>query len=149
MAQHPAWVRKFMGEADLDAVARAISEAEAGTSAEIRVHLDLAWDGDPVARAVDVFERIGMHRTADRNGVLLYAAVKSRKLAVIGDEGIHTRVGEVYWQRLVERMLGHFRASRPRDGFILALGDLALALREHFPRRPDDINELSDRVSVQ
>jgi uncharacterized membrane protein len=149
MERHPDWVRRFMSEADLDAVTRAIAEAEAGTSAEIRVHLEQAWDGDPVARAVEVFERIGMHRTAERNGVLVYAAVKTRKLAVIGDEGIHTRVGEAYWQRLVDGMLDHFRARRPRDGFVHALRDLAAALRQHFPRRPGDVNELSDRVSVE
>jgi uncharacterized membrane protein len=149
MKGHPRWVRKLMSEADLDAVTRAIAMAEAGTSAEIRVHLDRTWDGDPVARAVQVFERIGMHRTAERNGVLVYAAVKSRKLAVIGDEGIHDRVGEAYWQRLVDSMVGHFRASRPRDAFIEALAELGQVLGRHFPRRPDDVNELTDRVSLE
>ena len=101
-----------------------------------------------MASAVRVFERLGMHRTAKRHGVLIYAAVKDRKLAVIGDQGIHERVGEGYWHRLVDGMLGHFRSERPRDGFIHALGELAAVLREHFPRRPDDENELSDEISV-
>jgi uncharacterized membrane protein len=149
MARHPRWVRRFMSEADLDAVTRAIALAEGGTSAEIRVHLDHACPGDAVARAIRVFERLGMHRTAERNGVLVYVAVTDRKLAVIGDEGIHVRVGEEYWRRLVDGMTRHFREERPRDGFLHSLAELGLALRRHFPRRPDDTNELGDRVSIE
>ncbi len=120
MARHPRWVRRFLSEADLDAVARAVAEAEAGTAAEIRVHLDPRCPGEPTTRAIQVFERLGMHRTAQRHGILIYAALKDRKLAVIGDKGIHDRVGEAYWQRLVEAVIAHFRDERPRDGFLHA-----------------------------
>ena len=149
MARHPRWVRRFMNEADLEAVRRAVALAEAGSSAEIRVHLDHKCPGDPMARAVAVFERLGMHRTAERHGVLIYVAVTDRKLAVIGDQGIHERVGEAYWRRLVADVIAHFREERPRDGFLHAVRDVAAALRQHFPRRPDDQNELSDEVSIE
>jgi uncharacterized membrane protein len=148
MARHPRWVRRFMSEADLEAVRHAISEAEAGTSAEIRVHLDHRCPGDAMARAMAVFERLGMHRTAARHGVLVYVAIADRKLAVIGDRGFHERVGETYWQRLVADVLAHFREERPRDGFLHAVAELGARLRQHFPRGPDDRNELSDEVSV-
>ncbi len=138
-----------MNEADLEAVRRAVALAEAGSSAEIRVHLDHKCPGDPMARAVAVFERLGMHRTAERHGVLIYVAVTDRKLAVIGDQGIHERVGEAYWRRLVADVIAHFREERPRDGFLHAVRDVAAALRQHFPRRPDDQNELSDEVSIE
>jgi uncharacterized membrane protein len=149
MARHPRWVKRFMSEADLEAVARAIAAAEALTSAEIRVHLDHACPGDPVARAIEVFERLGMHRTADRSGVLVYAAVADRKLAVIGDAAVHARVGEAYWRRLADDVAGHLRGQRPRDGFVHAVRELGEVLRAHFPRRPDDTNELTDQISVQ
>lgn len=149
MARHPRWVRKFLSEADLDAVRHAITEAEAGTSAEIRVHLDHRCPGEPMARAVAVFERLGMHRTAERHGVLIYVAVADRKLAVIGDQAIHERVGEGYWQRLVADVTRHFREERPRDGFLHAVREVGEALRRHFPRRPDDRNELRDEVSIE
>ena len=137
-----------MSEADLEAVTRAIREAEAGTAAEIRVHLDHKCPGDSMVRATAVFERLGMHRTAGRHGVLIYVAVADRKLAVIGDQGIHERVGEAYWQRLVADALAHFRGERPRDGFLHAVGEVGAALRQHFPRDPDDRNELRDDVSI-
>jgi uncharacterized membrane protein len=138
-----------MTEAELDAVALAIARAEAATSAEIRVHLDHRCPGDPVARAVQVFERLGMHRTAGRNGVLIYAAIADRKLAVIGDAEIHVRVGEAYWRELVGVVTGHLREGRPGDGFVQAVADAGAVLSRHFPRRGDDRDELENRVSVE
>ena len=148
MARHPRWVRGFLSAADLDAVAAAVTAAEARTAAEIRVHLDHSCPGDPMARAVAIFERLGMHRTDLRAGVLVYVAVTDRKLAVIGDAGIHARVGQAYWDNLVARILGHLRDERPRDGLIDAVGEVGASLAAHFPRHPDDRNELSDRVSL-
>ena len=98
MARHPKWVRALLSEDDLAAVTRAVAEAERHTSAEVRVHLDHSCEGDALQQAIKVFERLGMHKTAERNGVLVYISVTDRKLAVIGDKGIHERVGEAYWQ---------------------------------------------------
>ena len=148
MARHPRWVRAFLSDADLDAVAAAIAAAEAETSAEIRVHLDARCPGDPMARAVAVFEGLGMHRTAARHGVLVYLSVGDHKLAVLGDRGIHERVGQVYWDRLVEEVIAHLRERRHRDGLAHAVAEVGAVLRRHFPRRPDDVNELPDRVSL-
>jgi uncharacterized membrane protein len=148
MARHPRWVRAFLSEAGLDAVSRAIAGEEARTSAEIRVHLDHHCSGEAMARAVAVFERLGMHRTAARHGVLIYVSVGDHKLAVLGDLGIHERVGQAYWERLVEAVLAHFRDERPRDGLLHAVGEVGAILARHFPRRPDDVNELSDQVSI-
>lgn len=148
MARHPRWVRRFMSDIDLEAVRRAITEAEGGTAAEIRVHLDHRCPGDPIVRATAVFERLGMHRTAGRHGVLIYVGIAHRKLAIIGDQGIHERVGDAYWQTLVAGALGHFRDERPRDGLVHAVAELGEALRLHFPRDPDDRNELNDEVSI-
>ena len=148
MARHPRWVRGFLAEADLDAVTQAIGAAELRTSAEIRVHLDHRCPGEPMARAVAVFEHLGMHRTAARHGVLIYVSVGDHKLAVLGDQGIHERVGQVYWERLVDAVLAHFREERPRDGLLHAVAEVGAVLARHFPRRSGDVNELSDLVSI-
>ena len=148
MTRHPRWVRRLLDAADLDAVAAAIAAAEAATSAEIRVHLDARCPGEALARAALVFERLGMHRTAARHGVLIYVSIEDHKLAVLGDRGIHDRVGQAYWDGLVESVLAHFRRQRFRDGLVHAVGEAGAVLRQHFPRRPDDVNELPDRVSI-
>jgi uncharacterized membrane protein len=149
MPRHPRWVRAFASAADLEAVAAAVAQAEAGTAAEIRVHLAHRCAGEAMTQAVAVFERLGMHRTALRAGVLVYVAVADHKLAVIGDAGIHARVGQAYWEGLVARVIGHLREGRRRDGLVEAIREIGTALAIHFPRRPDDRNELSDRVSTE
>ena len=71
-----------------------------------------------------------------------------RKLAVIGDKGIHERVGEAYWQGLVAAVRERMRQQQSRDGLIHALAEVGRELGRHFPRRPDDKNELADDVSL-
>ena len=101
-----------------------------------------------MTRAIERFERLGMHRTALRNGVLVYVAIEDRKLAVIGDAGIHARVGAAYWEGLTEALVAHLGAGRARDGLMTAVHAVGETLRRHFPRPPDDRNELSDEVSL-
>jgi uncharacterized membrane protein len=148
MARHPRWVRALFSEDDLEAVTRAVAEAERHTSAEVRVHLDHSCKGDVLQRAIRIFERLGMHKTAERHGVLLYVSVTDRKLAVIGDRGIHERVGEAYWRGLVDAVRERLRQQQSRDSLIHALAEVGRELARHFPRRPGDKNELSDDVSL-
>jgi uncharacterized membrane protein len=156
MARHPKWARRFLSEPDFDAIAGAIKAAESRTSAEIRVHLErrvprglLRRRPDALARAQHVFRRLGMHRTPERHGVLIYVAVEERRLAVVGDEGIHTRVGDAHWHAVRDLMIEILRENGPpRRALERAIEALGRALAEHYPRRPDDRNELSDEVSL-
>ena len=150
MGKHPRWTRTLFSEDDLDAIAAAVAEAERGTSAEIRVHLErrLPRRSDALARATSLFTRLGMHATAERNGVRLYLAVHDRKLAIVGDQGVHAHVGEPYWQRVRDAMVERLRAGAPRDAVVHAVTDVGLVLNKFFPRRPDDTNELSNEVSL-
>ena len=89
------------------------------------MHLDTRCPGEALARAIVVFERLGMHRTAARHGVLIYVSVEDHKLAVLGDRGIHERVGQAYWDGLVEAVLGALpRSSGSADGLVHAIGEV-------------------------
>ena len=151
MAKHPKWAASLFSPDDLDTIARAGGVAEAATSAELRVHLERRVPAgvDPMARAREVFAALGMHRTAERNGVLIYLAVEDHKLAIVGDEGIHTIVGAQYWEHVRDLMLERLRTGAARDAVLMAVGDVGGVLRQHYGRRPDDTNELSNEVSVQ
>ncbi|HXH82023.1 MAG TPA: TPM domain-containing protein [Candidatus Tectomicrobia bacterium] len=149
---HPRWTHALFSDMDLDVLEGAIEAAEAETSAEICVHLERRLPkgvADPLDRAREVFARLGMDRTAQRNGVLIYLAVEDHRLAVLGDEGIHARVGQEHWERVRDLMVERLRRQAPREALLDAIAEVGRALRQHFPRRPDDRNELSDRVSVE
>lgn len=137
----------FLSRAELDRVRDAVRNAEKRTSGEIRVHLDAAIMEGVLDHAAFVFDDLGMKKTKDRNGVLLYVSVPSRKIAVIGDAGIHARSGQGYWDAVLELVLSHFREGRHCDGLCAGVERIGEQLREHFPYERDDVNELDDDVS--
>jgi uncharacterized membrane protein len=153
--RHPRWAERLFRAEDFTAMADAVRQAEAATSAEIRVHLERRvhrWPGqrpDALRRAVTVFAHLGMHLTAQRHGVLIYLAVEDRKLAIVGDEGIHRQVGDTYWETVRDLMIAHLREGRALDAVLAGVAEVGRVLARHFPRRPDDQNELSDQVSVR
>jgi uncharacterized membrane protein len=153
-APPPHWARRLFTEADFAAIADAVERAEAATSAEIRVHLERrvhrlpGQRADALRRARTVFTHLGMHLTAERHGVLIYLALEDRKLAIVGDEGIHRRVGDTYWEGVRDLMIAPLRESRALDAVLAGVVEVGRVLAEHFPRRPDDTNELTDRVSL-
>lgn len=152
---HPSWTHALFTDVDLDAIAAAVTAAEATTSAEIRVHLErrLPRDAsgapeDTLERARTVFVALGMRATAERSGVLLYLAIDDHRVAVVGDEGVHARVGAAFWEGVRDVMLERLRRGAARDAVIAAVADLGAVLRRFFPRRDGDTDELSDRVSL-
>jgi uncharacterized membrane protein len=148
MARHPHWVRRHLSDDDLDAIAGAVAAAERLTSGQVRVHLEQRCAGDPLVRARRSFAQIGMDRTRLRNGVLLYLALDDHRFAVLGDSGIHERVGAGFWDSVRDALRRDLQAGRMRDGIVAAVLEIGRALGEHFPDRPDDTNELSDAVSL-
>jgi uncharacterized membrane protein len=153
VTRHPRWTRALFSAADLEAIAAAVGAAERETSGEIRVHLERrlprgAAGGDAFARATEVFTRLGMHATDARNGVLIYLAIDDHKLAIAGDAGVHARVGDEYWQGIRDAMVERLRRGEARAAVLHAVTEVGAILRKFFPRRPDDRNELSDRVSL-
>jgi uncharacterized membrane protein len=156
MADAPRWLSRFLAAGDLDAIARAVTEAEAGTSGEVRVHLEphvpharIGRTLSPTERAEELFTALGMTETQERNGVLIYLALKDHKMAIVGDRGIHARVGPAYWDRVRDLLVSRLRDATPREALVAAVADVGRVLRQHFPRRPDDVNELGDRVSLE
>lgn len=129
------------------AVVDAVRQAELDTSGEIRVHIEDRCGVDPMERAAFVFRRIGMEETADRNGVLIYIAGKSKVFAIIGDEGINKVVPQSYWSDVCASMAESFRAGRFADGIAAAVRTVGEKLKAFFPYRTDDVNELPDDIS--
>jgi len=137
----------FLTPAEERRVLEAIAAFERRTSGEIRVHLEGHVEGDLLQAARGAFERLGMARTAQRNGVLFYVAVGDRRLAVIGDAGIHERVEPGFWDHVVARVERGLAAGRPAEGLIEGVEAAGTALAEHFPPRAGDVNELPDGLS--
>lgn len=126
----------------------AIAEAEKNTSGEIRVHIESVCKGDPYMRAAYVFAKLDMFNTKERNGILIYLATKSRKFAIVGDSGINEKVGPDYWTSVKQDMEQDFKAGLFIEGMEKAILSVGNKLKNYFPYQSDDVNELSDEISV-
>jgi uncharacterized membrane protein len=137
----------FFTREQQEAILRAIGEAEHATSGEIRVHIETSCKGDVLDEAAWLFRKVGMQKTADRNGVLIYLAVKERKFAIIGDIGINSVVPLGFWDEIRDHMKQRFSENRFTEGLTEGIIMAGQQLKEHFPHTRDDVNEIADTIS--
>ncbi len=135
---------------DKDAVVRAIEVAETACSGEIRVHIEPNCHGRDVRFVAErTFERLGMTKTALRNGVLIFLAAKEQQFAVIGDSGIHDKVGLAFWEDVAGHMTEAFREGEFTRGVVGAVRQVGDSLAIHFPHAgAADRNELTNEISM-
>ena len=139
----------FLTDVERHRVQGAVGDAEKRTSGEIRVHLEDHIEDDALDRAAFIFEELGMHRTRDRNGVLIYLSVADRKVAVIGDAAINAVVPEGFWTDVVGVLKLHLAAGRHADGLCEAVHVVGEKLVSYFPLKRDDRDELSNEISFR
>jgi uncharacterized membrane protein len=140
-------VRGLLSERDEASVVAAIRAAELRTSGEIRVHVERRSADGALATARRWYRRLGMDDTKERNGILFYVAVDERAFAIVGGEGIHSKVGDAFWEALRDAMREDFANGDPASGLTRAIAEAGSRLATYFPRRADDENELSDEIS--
>jgi len=140
--------RRYLSREDEKAVVMAIGEAEKGNRGEVRVHVEASSPGeDPLNRAAALFGELGMGRTAEGTGVLLYVAVRDRRAAVYAGPGIHGAADKGFWQDTVNAVAGGFAAGEPAHGITLALEKIGTLLRTTVPGDDKSGNELPDEVT--
>ena len=139
--------KKFFSETEQEEIITAIKQAEKNTSGEIRVHVENNCNIDPTKRAIQLFEKLGMHKTELKNGILFYIATNSKKFAVIGDKGINKKVEDNFWDSIKQTVIEHFSKGEYTKGLKFGILQTGEKLASHFPYMIDDINELSDDIS--
>ena len=135
---------------DTQKIEQAISRLEKKTSAELRVVVEHRTDNpNAVERANQLLDELNMRETAERNGVLIYLAFKPHRLAVVGDAGIHQKVGQVFWQIIYDAMKADVRRGDYTEGICKGIEQVGKRLAVHFPYRDDDKNELPNEVVIK
>lgn len=139
--------REFLSKLEHNRIIQAIRAAESKTSGEIRVLIQRGkLNSDPFVAARKKFQRLGMHKTRERNGVLIFVAPRVHKFAVVGDEAIHQKCGDEFWRDVVERMRTHFKNEDFSQALIEGVNEIGNLLARHFPGTSRDTNELPDDV---
>lgn len=139
--------KDFLTKEQSDKIVAAIKQAELNTSGEIRVHLEGKCAIDVLDRATYWFEKLKMHKTEQRNGVLFYLAYTDKKFAILGDAGINNKVPSNFWDTIKSEMEARFREGDFVNGLVNGILACGEQLKSHFPYQSDDVNELSDEIS--
>jgi uncharacterized membrane protein len=145
----PLLTRKpLFTDAQQQEIVSAIQAAERLTSGEIRVYVESRCRYvNPLHRAAEIFAGLNMEKTAARNGVLVYVALKDRQMALFGDQGINQKVGAAFWNQQVRNILGHFYKAEYAAGIAKVVTEIGAALQTHFPYdKGADRNELPDDI---
>lgn len=138
---------EFFTKEQEKSITDAIKEAELNTSGEIRLHIETDCKEDVLDRAAFLFEKLEMHKTDLRNGVLFYLSLNDRKFAILGDAGINAVTPENFWVEIKETVISHFKKEQFAEGLSTGIKMAGEALKQHFPHQKDDVNELSDEIS--
>jgi uncharacterized membrane protein len=137
--------KHFLERIDESRVLAAIAEAERKSSGEIRVYISHRKRPEALKFAQRRFLKLGMTKTRHRNAVLIYLAPRTQQFAVVGDVGVHEKCGEHFWEHIAARMTTFLKASQYTTAIVTAIHEAGELLAGHFPREPDDKNELPDR----
>ena len=140
--------KHFFSEEERAKIVRAITDAEAMTSGEIRLHVEEKCKNENVLeRATEVFFQLKMNETAQQNGVLIYLAYADKKFGIIGDKGINEVVPASFWDGTKEVMRGHFKQGEFLQGILFAIEETGSHLKQYFPLLAGDKNELTNEIS--
>ena len=141
--------RALLDKAVQQQIVQRIQEAESKTSGEVRVYMERKCpNADPLARAQEIFARLGMEQTQARNAVIVYVALDDRKFALFGDTAIYEKAGgPAFWQQAADKLTGHLKKNEIADGLGNCIRELGIALATHFPYDPAvKKNELPDEI---
>ncbi|MBL7816749.1 MAG: TPM domain-containing protein [Saprospiraceae bacterium] len=136
--------KKFFNKIEEERIMAAIRTAEKASSGEIRVYVETSCPDSVEKRTIEIFKKLKMYLTRERNGVLIYIAMESRKFAILGDEGIHKKMGFSFWTNEAAALKTFLSEDKTVEGVCKVIIDIGEVLKEHFPHLDDDKNELPD-----
>ena len=139
----------YFSKFDSDRIVAAVAAAEDGTSGEIRVHVTRRVPKNLEERAMRRFHLLGMTKTAERNGVLIYIAPRARKFRILGDTAIHEKCGAPFWTEVASAMEASFRKGEFTEGVVRGVERVGEVLGRHFPPKSGDRNELSNKINEE
>ncbi len=92
------------------------------------------------------FVRLGIARTRDKTGILIYILLEERQFYILADAGINEKVTPDRWHKIKDVMQEFFVKGMFAKGILYGVEEVGKTLTLHFPVKPDDTNEIPDRV---
>ncbi len=140
-------MNNFLTDHQMASLVEAIQTAENHSTGEIRIHIDSNTDGNNAEIAFEVFKRLCKNKTVAQNGVLFHVNFEQKYLTIIGDEGIHDKVHQNFWDKMHDQITKEFLKGNFHDGLKNAVLETGLELKKYFPISGENPNELSNEIT--
>ena len=137
----------FLTDYQMASLVEAIQTAEDHSTGEIRIHIDSTTEGNNAEIAFEVFKKLCKDQTAERNAVLFHVNFEQHYLTIIGDEGIHKKVKQSFWDTLHDEITAEFAKENYHNGLKEAILKTGFELKKYFPFEGENINELPNDLS--
>jgi uncharacterized membrane protein len=147
-------IYKFLNDDELLRISNKIKAEEKITAGEICVSIkerrSLIQKNKPVRKlAEEEFFKLGIDKTRDKTGIIIFFLLEAREFYILADEGINKKVPEKTWDKIKDEMQSHFMEGNFSEGIIHGVERVGDILSEHFPIKPDDTNEITNRVVLE
>ena len=140
-------MNNFLTDQQMASLVEAIQTAEDHSTGEIRIHIDSNTEGNNAEIAFEVFRRLCKDQTVERNAVLFHVNFEQKYLTIIGDEGIHAKVNQTFWDQMHDQITTQFSKGNFHDGLKNAVLETGLELKKYFPIKGVNPNELSNEIT--
>lgn len=147
-------IYKFLNDDELLRISNKIKSEESQTAGEICVSIKesrsfMQRNTSVRKLAEEEFFKLGIDRTRDKTGIIIFFLLEAREFSIFADEGINKKVPENTWDKIKDEMQEHFLEGKFSEGIIHGVDKVGKILSEHFPIKPDDTNEISNRVVLE
>ena len=145
-------IKKYFKKEDLERLKNAIGDVEKMTSAEMRVKIIHKMDKDiknVYDQAVHEFVKEKMDLTRDFTGLLILIALEDRKFQILADKGILAKIPQEFFDGKAMTLSGAFAKGAHVEALLTIIAFIGVELATHFPKKPDDKNELPNDVVVE
>ena len=148
------YLNKFLSKEDFDEIKSVITEIEKVTSAEIRLCLKLKRGFHERKKtyrelALKEFYKLGMNKTSEKTGVLIYFLFLDRKFEIVADEGINAKINAENWHIIISHIKNEFSQNNYKSGILKCLSEMKNILEISFPHKDTDENELPDDIIIE
>lgn len=137
----------FLTDYQMASLVEAIATAENHTTGEIKIHIDSHTEGNNAEKALEVFTALCKDKTEQKNAVLFHVNFEQHYLTIIGDEGIHKKVHQIFWDQLHDKIVADFANGNYHDGLKNAVLETGYELKKYFPISGKNPNELSNEIT--
>jgi putative membrane protein len=100
-------------------------------------------------RSLAAFTAQGLHYTRAHTGILILGSLLEHRVEVLADKGINEKVPAGTWDEVVQILTLGLKARNACAAYCRAIERCGEILAQHFPRPPDDQDELSNKLVIE